>query len=76
MQDKEGHVRIQFMESTEEQDWKEQALDQLPGWLQTLQQQGYALRDIAILVRTNAEGARVASHLLQYKETHAEDGYR
>lgn len=76
MQDKAGHVRIQFMEATEAQDWKGEALDQLPVWLQTLQKQGYALRDIAILVRTNAEGARVADYLLQYKESHAQDGYR
>ncbi|MGM9758567.1 MAG: UvrD-helicase domain-containing protein [Parabacteroides sp.] len=72
--EKEGHVRIQFMERDE--DWKAEALQALPSVLQTLQKQGYALRDIAILIRTNAEGARVADYLLQYKEEHPDDGFQ
>ncbi len=46
---------------------KEEALDRLPGVVEQLQDNGYALKDIAILVRTNMEGAMVAEKLLSYK---------
>lgn len=74
--DKEGHVKIDFFASTDEADWKEQALAQLPATLERLQDNGYALRDIAILVRTNKEGAAVADALLAYKESHPAGGYK
>ncbi len=35
----------------------------------------HALKDIAILVRTNQEGALVADTLLAYKEEHPSDRY-
>ncbi len=75
-QEKEGHVRIEFLEETEEADWKTEALDRIPFTLQQLQTNGYALKDIAILVRTNQEGALVAEKLLNYKEEHPEDTFR
>ena len=71
--DKAGHVRIEFLESTEDSDWKEQAMERLPEVIRLLQGNGYALRDIAVLVRTNKEGAKVAETLLAYKEQHPED---
>lgn len=73
-QDKDGHVRIEFVSEEEDSDWKENALNRLPAVLQQLQTNGYALKDIAILVRTNGEGAQVANYLLQYKEEHPDDG--
>ena len=75
-QGKAGHVRIDFLEDGEEQDWKEAAMERLPAVLERLQDNGYALRDIAILVRTNQEGAVVADTLLAYKEAHPSDRYR
>ena len=57
---KDGHVRIEFLSGDDEKDWKEEALGRLPGVLEKLQDNGYALKDIAILVRTNQEGAQVA----------------
>ena len=54
-QQKEGHVRIEFLESTDDADWKTQALERNPETLQQLQSNGYALKDIAVLVRTNQE---------------------
>ncbi len=77
---KAGHVKIDFLcdadEDADEKDWKTMALDRLPETLEHLQDQGYALKDIAILVRTNQEGAAVADTLLAYKETHPSEHYR
>ncbi len=74
-QDKAGHVRIKFIPQEEEPDWRTESLARLPGILQQLQRNGYALKDIAILVRTNSEGAAVARYLLYYKEEHPDDGF-
>ena len=46
--------------------WSALALEQLPLTLEELQQKGVALKDIAILVRKNDEGQRIAAHLLQH----------
>ncbi|MDR0573927.1 MAG: UvrD-helicase domain-containing protein [Tannerella sp.] len=73
---KEGHVRIQFISDNEEQNWKEQSRMQLPHIVEQLQDNGYELRDIAILTRTSAEGLSAAETLLTYKETHPESGYK
>ena len=74
----EGHVRIEFLSDDEEENgknWREKALEQLPHLLEQLQDNGYALKDIAILVRTNQEGAQVADTLLTYKEDHPSAHY-
>ena len=59
----------------EDKDWKQEAMERLPATLERLQDSGYALKDIAILVRTNQEGALVADTLLAYKEEHPSDRY-
>lgn len=74
-QQKDGHVRIEFLSGDEDRDWKEEALDRLPQVVEQLQDNGYALKDIAILVRTNMEGAMVADKLLSYKEENPSDRY-
>lgn len=74
-QKKEGHVKVEFLEGTDDSDWKEEAMKRLPEMLERLQDNGYALKDIAILVRTNQEGAAVADTLLSYKEEHPSDRY-
>lgn len=74
-QTKEGHVKISFLEGDEDLGWKDMAMEQLPETLERLQDNGYALKDIAILVRTNVEGAMVADTLLSYKEEHPSDRY-
>ncbi len=71
-----GHVRVDFLSGDEEKDWKEEALERLPSTLERLQDNGYALKDIAILTRTNQEGALVADALLNYKEKSTSDRYR
>lgn len=72
---KDGHVRIDFLSGDEDKDWKQEAMERLPATLERLQDNGYALKDIAILVRTNLEGALVADTLLAYKEEHPSDRY-
>lgn len=75
-QDKAGHVKIEFLSDDEESDWKEGSLQRLPGILEQLQDNGYALQDMAILTRTNLEAAMVADTLLTYKEEHPSEHYR
>ena len=70
-QKKDGHVRIDFLSGDEDKDWKQEAMERLPATLERLQDSGY----IAILVRTNQEGALVADTLLAYKEEHPSDRY-
>lgn len=72
---KDGHVRVEFLPTDEEKDWKEMSLERLPGVIGKLQEDGYDLKDIAVLVRTNQEGAQVADALLTYKEEHPDDPY-
>ncbi|MDF9829980.1 UvrD-helicase domain-containing protein [Parabacteroides sp. PF5-6] len=77
LREKDGHVRIEFLSrEDEERPWKEEALDRLPGIVERLQDNGYSLRDIGILVRTNQEGAAVADKLLTHKEENPSDRYR
>ncbi len=76
LKNKDGHVRIEFVSGDYESDWKTKALERLPAILEQLQENGYALKDIAILVRTNREGAMVADNLLSYKEAHPDGKYR
>ena len=65
-----GFVRVEFLEKGKDEDAvAEQALDRVPKLLEEFQAQGIALRDIAILVRKNEEGQRIATHLLQYKNS-------
>jgi ATP-dependent helicase/nuclease subunit A len=47
--------------------WSDRALEVLPHYLEQLQSHGAQLKEIAILVRKNEEGQRIAAHLLQYK---------
>lgn len=49
--------------------WMELALEQLPQMMEELQERGAKLKDIAILVRRNDEGQRIATHLLHYKNS-------
>ena len=64
-----GFVRIQFLKGNEDKNWDEMALEQMVASIEKLQQTGTSLRDIAILVRRNKEGQRIADHLLHYKDS-------
>ena len=74
---REGHVKISFLDASDrEKDWKAQALQQLPFEIERLQDQGFALKEMAILVRKNDEAIEVAETLLNYKEKNPRSGYR
>ena len=75
-QSSEGHVRIEFLQDEDEYSWKQEAMNRLPPLLEKLQDQGYALQDMAILVRTKAEGVEVANTLLTYRETHSDSPWK
>lgn len=70
-----GHVRVEWVEKTEDTSWKEEVLEKIPLQIIDWQKRGYALRDMAILVRGNDEGGAVASALLKYKQEHPESEY-
>ena len=74
--DKDGHVMVQLLAGDEEKSWKEQSMELLPSIVENLQENGFELRDIAILTRTGAEGLLAAETLLEYKEAHPDSKYK
>ncbi|WP_455505401.1 UvrD-helicase domain-containing protein [Coprobacter sp.] len=78
--DKEGHVKILFQETETEEgeklDWKKKVIELLPETLKELQDKNIALKDIAILVRSKAEGSLVADCLLSAKSENPDSEYR
>ncbi len=68
-----GYVNITFLKDASDaeapRDWREVAKARLPLLLEALQQDGFALRDIALLVRSNAEGREVFRTLLAYQQS-------
>lgn len=73
-----GQVKITFLKEVKdaERNWKEEALEQLPYEIEQLQDQGFALKEIAVVVRRNKEAAVVAERLLEYKKSHPESSSR
>lgn len=65
-----GFVRTTFItELSKDEKWKDEAMMKIPAWLEELQDAGASLKDMAILVRTNAEGQQIVAHLLQYRHS-------
>ena len=67
--DSEGCVRLTFLptdggESEEDADWKEVALKRMIDDIAALRSEGYAYKDITVLVRKNTQGAQAAEHLM------------
>ncbi|MFA6751188.1 MAG: UvrD-helicase domain-containing protein [Fermentimonas sp.] len=74
--DSGGLVKITFLNDNKESDWMEEALERLPHEIESLQDQGFTLNEIAIVVRWNREAVVVAEKLLTYKEEHPNSRYR
>lgn len=73
----EGHVKVSFLSTEDDEEkWQDQALENMIGELELLQDQGFALKDIAILVRYNYEAVAIAEYLLKYKNEHPDSNYR
>jgi ATP-dependent helicase/nuclease subunit A len=71
-----GHVNITFLEDEDtvadheaSQSWREKAKARLPLLIEQLQQSGIALKDIALLVRSNAEGRDIFRTLLAHQHS-------
>ncbi len=81
-----GKIHLEFAEKTsseksseeegEEEDVELSALEKLPGLVMQLQDQGYALRDIAFLVRTNGQGAILADAFMEVQRAQIGTDYR
>lgn len=72
----DGHVKIEFIDTEEYDNWQEEALNRLITEVEGLQDRGYKLQDIAILVRTKKEGADVAQKLLEQKSQSKDSKYK
>ncbi len=76
-QNKEGRVSVNFIvDDKDKGGWKAEAQERLPKVIAQLQDDGFALKDIAVLVRKNDEAALLAQSLLSYAENHPEDTHR
>ena len=73
----QGFVRMKFFERNDDDEgWEEQAMRMIPTWMEQLQDKGAKQKEIAILVRKNDEGQRVAQYLLNFRNTpEAKPGY-
>lgn len=75
--DNEGFVNARFFEDEEEFPWQEKVLKTIPQTLETLQDHGYALKDVAFLVRKKEEGEQIINFLIQHQRSpEAREGYR
>jgi ATP-dependent exoDNAse (exonuclease V) beta subunit len=77
-----GYVQVTLFQDQETAtgetiSWKDQVKQQLPSLIESLQDEGFALEDIALLVRNNAEGRELFQTLLTYQHSNlAKPGYR
>jgi ATP-dependent exoDNAse (exonuclease V) beta subunit len=82
----QGKIHLEFTQkpprsggqSVEEEDEQESngVLDKLPELVKQLQDKGYALKDIAFLVRKNQQGADIADRMMAYDRENPDSGYR
>ncbi|MEL6534643.1 MAG: UvrD-helicase domain-containing protein [Bacteroidota bacterium] len=69
-----GWVEVSFLREEEEEDLHP-CLQKVPGWLEDLQDAGYALKDVAFLVRTKREGQQIVDALMRYQAENPESPY-
>ena len=82
----QGKIRMEFVEKssgerTQEDEIEEEAvelgsLEKLPDLVRQLQDRGYALKDIAFLVRKNGEGAILADKFMEVQRQSTSSDYR
>ena len=63
-----GLVKVSFLD-TEQNEWKQRAMDETISTIESLLNEGHQLNDMAILVRTNKEAAEVVNHVLAYRRS-------
>ncbi len=72
-----GVVQVRFFKDMQEEGQpsrREQILEEVGNTIRIIQDHGYGLRDIAVLVRTRAEGKKIADYLLTLKKEQAAGG--
>ena len=62
-----GYVNHIFLSEKEYDSWKDEVKTRLPKIIEDLQDKGFHLNDIAILVRSGREGQDIANTLIEYK---------
>lgn len=72
----EGKVSLSFIETDKETKYDDVILNLLPEKVEKLLDQGYQLKDIAILVRKNNQAAQIADAFMSYAEENRGNGYR
>ncbi len=64
-----GNVELYAYQKSDDLPWKDQVLNNLPGAIEKLQDQGFKARDITVLVRKSDDGKKVIEKLLRYKNS-------
>jgi ATP-dependent helicase/nuclease subunit A len=62
-----GYINHTFLPEKEYDSWKDEVKLRLPKIIEDLQEKGFHLNDIAILVRSGKEGQEIANTLIEYK---------
>ncbi|MCU0409444.1 MAG: UvrD-helicase domain-containing protein, partial [Bacteroidales bacterium] len=68
-----GYVRIEFIEENDDLKWEEIVISLLPGYIEAVQDKGYAASDIGIIVRESRQGAMVLKALIDHRNSMPED---
>lgn len=71
----DGHLKITFLKGDKTQKWQDTALERMVDEIERLQDCGYSLSDIAILVRRKDDGNSVAQYLLRTKNERPDSRY-
>ncbi|WP_026945118.1 UvrD-helicase domain-containing protein [Algoriphagus marincola] len=83
--DFQGKIRIEFTQKParsgyqveeDEEEEEDGVLEKLPQLVKDLQDKGYQLKDIAFLVRKNAQGVEIADYLMAYDRDNPDSSYR
>ncbi|HAN19417.1 MAG: hypothetical protein A2X13_01965 [Bacteroidetes bacterium GWC2_33_15] len=64
-----GYVHHTFFKDSEFKEWKTEVKNRVPKLIENLQDKGFRLNDIAVLVRRGSEGQEIADTLIQYKNS-------
>ena len=68
---KQGLVQFDFLPKSDQ--WKSVAIEKMIHQIETLQRQGFSLKDIAILTRTTKESREVADSIFIYRQSASAD---
>lgn len=62
---KDGYINVKFISEPDKPKWTEEALRDTHNWINAAIDDGYQLKDIMILTRTNSEAREVTEYLLE-----------